>query len=43
MTLIFLRAESDQEVLDLDVLYQESLESAREQPTLPDGRQPDGQ
>jgi alpha-glucosidase (family GH31 glycosyl hydrolase) len=42
-TPIFLRAGSDQEVLDLNELYQESLEIAREQPTLPDGSQLDGQ
>jgi alpha-glucosidase (family GH31 glycosyl hydrolase) len=40
-TPIFLRAESDREVLDLDALYQESLEIAREQPTMPDGSQLD--
>ncbi len=41
-TPIFLRARSDQEVLDLEEIYQESLEIAREQPTLPDGSQLDG-
>lgn len=36
-TPIFLREESDHEILDLEALYQESLEIARDQPTLPDG------
>lgn len=40
-TPIFLREESDQEILDLESLYEESLEIAREQPVLPDGRQLD--
>jgi alpha-glucosidase (family GH31 glycosyl hydrolase) len=39
MTPIFLRADSDQEILDLDQIYEESLEIARDQPTLPDGSQ----
>lgn len=38
-TPIFLRANSDQEILDLEALYEESLEIARDQPTLPDGSQ----
>jgi alpha-glucosidase (family GH31 glycosyl hydrolase) len=38
-TPIFLRADSDQEILDLDQIYEESLEIARDQPTLPDGSQ----
>jgi hypothetical protein len=36
---IFFRADSDEEVLDLRAMYDESLEIAREQPTLPDGSQ----
>jgi hypothetical protein len=38
-TPIFLRADSDEEVLDLQAMYDESLEIAREQPTFPDGSQ----
>jgi alpha-glucosidase (family GH31 glycosyl hydrolase) len=38
-TPIFLRAESDQEVLDLQGLYEESLEIAQDQPSLPDVNQ----
>jgi hypothetical protein len=38
-TPIFLRAGSDEAVLDLQAIYEESLEIARDQPTLPDGRQ----
>jgi alpha-glucosidase (family GH31 glycosyl hydrolase) len=38
-TPIFLRADSDAEVLDLQSIYEESLEIARDRPTLPDGSQ----
>jgi len=38
-TPIFLRAGSDEAVLDLQAIYEESLEIARDQPTLPDGHQ----
>lgn len=40
-TPIFLRSGSDQKILDLQSLYKESLEIARDQPTLPDGSQLD--
>lgn len=38
-TPIFLRADSDQEILDLESLYEESLDIARDPPDLPDGSQ----
>ena len=38
-TPIFLRADSDQEILDLQQLYNESLEIARDHPSVPDGSQ----
>lgn len=42
-TPIFLRADSDETILDLQSIYEESLESARDQPSLPDGSQLDAQ
>ena len=36
MTAVFLRAESDEEVLDLRVIYEASLEIARDRPALPE-------
>jgi len=40
-TPIFLRADSDQEILDLQRLYEESLEIVRERPDIGDGSQLD--
>ena len=36
-TPIFLRAGSQEEILDLEALYRESLQIARERPELDDG------
>lgn len=41
-TPIFVRADSDQKILDLESLYEESLEIARDRPDLPDGSQLEG-
>ena len=42
-TPLFIRANSEQEILNLEAIYQESLEIARDRPTLPDGSQLDAE